>query len=110
MSEAIMHMKESVLRRLSWNSIMTVFFFVVCSTLFLIILFNQHEYEIEYVEYHMQENDSLFNVVQDLNDHSPRGWDARDFVALAKDKNNITNVTNIRSGQRILIPVATIKE
>lgn len=110
MSEAILQMKESVLRRLSWETIMTVFFFIACSVLVVMLVMNKTDYQIDYVEYHMQENDSLFNVVQDMNKYTPRGWDARDFVSLAKDKNQIQDVSTIRQGQRVYIPVASPKE
>jgi hypothetical protein len=66
-------------------------------------------YQITYVEYHMKQNDSLYNVVQDMNDYTPFGWNIQDFVALAMDKNNIQDASTIRHGQVVMIPIAKSK-
>lgn len=63
-------------------------------------------YEIQYVEHHVQDKDTIINLVQDMNDYTPFGWDARDFVALALDKNNMSSGAELRAGQTIYIPVA----
>lgn len=102
--------RKPLWKRLRWDNILLLLSIVTIVTLFGMWYESLNDYEIQYVPYQMEPNDSLINVVQDMNTYTPHGWDARDFVALAKDRNNISDVGKIRVWQTIEIPVAKPKE
>ena len=103
--------KKPLWKRVRWANVL-----LVLTIIALIILFTdamrqyysskEDEYRIVYVEYVMQRDDTLLQVVQDLNDFYPDGWDARDLVHMAVEENNIKDVARIQEGKRILIPIA----
>jgi hypothetical protein len=103
--------KKSIWKRLRYDNILALIFVIGFISTFCMWFSSLDNYDVTYVEYRMQENDSLFNVVQDMNkDYMPWGWDAHDLVALAKDKNDICNVAKVQAGKTILIPITSEKE
>jgi hypothetical protein len=66
------------------------------------------EYEVRYVEYQMEQGDSLFNVIQNMNEDVNESYDVRSLMSLAKEKNDITNAGHVIAGYTYQIPV--IKE
>lgn len=103
--------KKSIWKRLRYDNILALIFVIGLISTFCMWLSSTNDYQVEYVEYRMQEGDRLFNVVQDMNkEYMPWGWDARDLVDLAKDKNDIYNVAKIQAGDTILIPITSEKE
>lgn len=108
----VTHKKKTiVVRRIRWDNILYLaigLMITICMWIMLKVSVLA-PYEIEYVEYTAQNQDTIYNLVQEMNDYTPFGWDTRDFVALALDKNNLTQGEELRVGDKILIPVAIEK-
>ena len=83
MAQVIIRKKKSFWKKLIRDNIFSLLFFIFIFSIIIWHIEKSDNYEIEYVEYRMEKNDSLFNVVQDMNEYVPWGWDTHDFVRLA---------------------------
>lgn len=110
MTEIVIALKKKALwKRIHWENLITVLVIAAVVAALLFWVLNIRNYEIQYVEYEVQKDDSLMEIVQQKNDYTPWGWDSRDFVELAMEKNQITNPMLIQPGDILLIPVAQKK-
>lgn len=108
--DVITHQKRPIWKRLRWVNILSLLFSIGLAILFSFWFASLDDYEVTYMEYHVQQNDSLFNVVQDHNEHMPWGWNTHDLVDLTLEKNHIQHVTKVQAGDVIWIPIITKKE
>ena len=110
MENVVVCRKKPLWKRLKWHNIFTLILVIVALSIAVWHVREGSDYEIKYIPYRMQENDTLFNIVQDKNSFVPWGWDAHDFVSLTKKVNHIEDVSQIQAGQTILIPIAEPKK
>ncbi|MBU5262078.1 hypothetical protein [Bacillus atrophaeus] len=98
--------KKAIWKRIHWGNLITVLMIAAIIAVFLFWAINLHNYEIKYIKYEVQKDDSLIEIVQQKNNYTPWGWDSRDFVDLTIEKNQIMNPLSIQPGDILLIPVA----
>lgn len=101
--------KKAIWRRIHWRNVITVFTIAAVVAVFLLWAISLHNYEIKYIKYEVKKDDSLIEIVRQMNDYTPWGWDSRDFVDLTMKKNQIVNPSSIQPGDILLIPVAQKK-
>lgn len=97
-------------RKIFMRTLLLYVGFALFISIFLstIINFAFHDYsdEIVYVEYRMEEGDSLFNVIQTFNKDNPKFEDVRDLMNYAKKENGLSS-EQVKAGGVYKIPVLT---
>lgn len=95
-------------KRLSADSMKSLLIIALAIILLVIMVITfrsvyASNYQVEYVSYTVEQGDSLYTIVSEINDAYDGPYDVRDLIVMIREKNGIqSNV--IKPGEEYLIP------